>query len=260
MIAVHSATALVATTMPATFSSFSTARLQSGRGGSNIPTIMDAVALKDLAKTCWTTLEDLSPWKDSDSADAARAAKTAQQNAILMLLKDQLQKCSDCCAVVAWMQLRGRGISPGDSATLFASAYQSCLDGSHIGQFLLGYMYGFLGPIFWEHCDSSIGMVGRNKVEAIRLLTLAKEPVFMRPTASFFLGLLHEMDGNIASAKPLYAECPEHPLALFALSNCQSDSKQASALKVEANRLGYQRLKDAYFWFHGRGTGCDLSP
>ncbi len=129
---------------------------------------MNKAMLKDLAKTCWITLEDLAPWKDLNSAEAARAAKTTHQDSVLMLLKDQLLKCSDCSAVVAWMQLRGRGISPGDSATLFASAYQSCLDGSHIGQFLLGYMYGFLGPIFWEDCDSRIGMVGRNKVEAIR--------------------------------------------------------------------------------------------
>ena len=220
---------------------------------------MSGDVLKDLARTCWIQIEDLSPYKRLDSADQARQTKAAHYASVYLLLKGQFTRCYDCAAVLAWMQLRGWGMAPGETASLFATVHGCCENGSPIGQFVLGYMYGFLGPIFWEECSCELGEVGRNKSEAIRLFMLAQQSEFMRPTASFFLGLVHELDSNISAAKAAFEHCLEHPLALWSLSNCQTDVRRATALKAEANQLGYQRVKDVYFYFHGRGTGCDLS-
>ena len=252
MIAVHSSTALVVKTVLATFASMASTRLRSAV--SNIPTLMNAPMLKDLAKTCWSTLEDLRPYKELANGSQARQAKEQQQAAVYILLKDVFTQCYDCSAVVVWMQLRGRGMPPGESGLLYETAASCSENGSLIGHFVLGYMYGFLGPLFWNYCSCDIGTVGRNKNEAIRLLSLAKESDFLRPAASFFLGSLHELDSKISDAKEAYEQCPLHPLALWSLANCLTDAKRAQTLRNQANELGYQRVKDVYFYFHGRGT------
>jgi hypothetical protein len=137
------------------------------RTASSIPTLMNAEMLKELAATCWKQLEDFSACVDPKDADP-RQTRFAMCSQVLKCLN--AVESPDCNALKVWMSLREIAMPPGDSDMLAEAARDSASKGSPYGQFVLGFMHGFLGTFFWRTCEWG----KRDKEEAIRLMELAK--------------------------------------------------------------------------------------
>ena len=243
--AFHCAVALVAMSDLTTLE-FPRRPQRSVSGGSSIPTIMDAIMLKELAATCWKQLEDFSAYLVPKND--ARQLRFGLCRQVLKCLN--AVESDDCSAVKVWMSLRGLGMSPDDSGVLAAAARDSAAAGSSYGQFVLGFMHGFLGAFFWDSCDWG----KRDKEEAIRLMELARASDVVRPIANFYLGCIHELGRDFVKSRKAYADCPDHAIAVYQLSNLQSDGKEARRLKAAAIKLGYDSIKDDYYNVYGRGT------
>lgn len=216
---------------------------------SNIPTIMTPALLKDLAATCWQQIEDFSAYLDPANTDP-RLTRHLVCSKVFSVLRSLEAESPDCSAVKVWMSLRGIAQPPGDSDLLAVAAKNSAAAGSCIGQFVLGFMHGFLGAFFWDGCNWG----KRDKEEAIRLMELATASDVVRPIANFYLGCIHELGRNFGAARKAYAECPQHALAVYNLSQLQSDAKEGRRLKAIALQLGYDKIYMAYYSVYGRGT------
>jgi hypothetical protein len=204
---------------------------------------------KELAACCWQQIEDFSAYLDPRDTDPQHTRFQACSKVFNVLRALQVES-PDCNAVKVWMSLRGIAQPPGDSDRLAEAAKDSAAAGSCIGQFVLGFMHGFLGAFFWDGCNWG----KRDKEEAIRLMELATASDVVRPIANFYLGCIHELGRNFGAARKAYAECPQHALAVYNLSQLQSDAKEGRRLKAIAMQLGYEQINMAYYSVYGRGT------
>lgn len=216
---------------------------------TSISTIMNPAMQKELAACCWQQIEDFSAYLDPRDTDPQHTRFQACSKVFNVLRALQVES-PDCNAVKVWMSLRGIAQPPGDSHLLAEAAKDSAAAGSCIGQFVLGFMHGFLGAFFWDGCNWG----KRDKEEAIRLMELATASDVVRPIANFYLGCIHELGRNFGAARKAYAECPQHALAVYNLSQLQSDAKEGRRLKEIAMKLGYDKIYMAYYSVYGRGT------
>lgn len=210
---------------------------------------MNADMLKELAGTCWKQIEDFSAYLDPNDPDP-RQTRFGLCSQVFKVLRAVDVENPDCNAVKVWMSLRGIAQPPGDSDLLAEAAKDSAAAGSSYGQFVLGFMHGFLGAFFWDGCDWG----KRDKEEAIRLMELAKASDVVRPIANFYLGCIHELGRNFGAARKAYAECSQHALAVYNLSQLQSEIKEMRRLKGIAMQLGYEQIRMPYYSVYGRGT------
>jgi hypothetical protein len=208
---------------------------------------MNEDMVKALAATCWQQLEDFSAYVDPKDTDPRNTRHRLCVEVYKLL---QGVESPDCTALKVWMSLRGIAQPPGDSDMLAEAARDSALKGSPYGQFVLGFMHGFLGTFFWGDCQWG----QRDKAEAIRLMEMAQACEPLRTTASFWLGCIHELGRDFGQARKAYAECPEHALAIWNLANLLSDTKEIKRLKTNALKVGYEKMRDAYYNVYGRGT------